>query len=204
MTQTQVARTTGARPTDDQLLDAARDVFADRGFHASSMAEIAEQANSTKPTLYAHFGGKDELYARVLLREANQCRTHLFDAYEAAATLGLRDQTRADVEALFTYVEEQPQGFELLFGPRNAGSAAGVRTTLLDDIASHLAQRLMDYRTGSVASAPTWSEQQLAPMLVGSAITAAQHARAVGADMPRASALASAFAIAALESISSR
>lgn len=168
------------------------------------MSEIADQANSTKPTLYAHFGGKDQLYSRLLQREAEQARAHLFDAYEAAAALGLREQTRADVEALFIYVEQSPQGFELLFGPRNAGSAASVRTTLLDEISSHLAQRLTDFRTGSVGGAPTWSEQQLAAMLVGSSITAAQHARAVGADMSRACALASAFAIAALESIAAR
>lgn len=204
MTQTQVARTTGARPTDDHLLNAALDVFAARGFHAGSMSEIAEQANSTKPTLYAHFGGKGELYARLLRREADRCRTHLFDAYEEAAGFGLRDQTRADVDALFTFVDQWPEGFELLFGPRNAGSAAAVRGTLLDDVSSHLAQRLMDFRTESVGRAPTWSEQQLAAMLVGSSITAAQHARAAGTSMSRARSLASAFAIAALESISTR
>lgn len=202
MAQTLAARTTGARPTDDHLLDAARDVFSRRGFHAASMSEIAEQANSTKPTLYAHFGGKDQLYARLLKREAEQCRSHLFDAYESAAGLGLRDQTRADVEALFIYVDQRPQGFELLFGSRNAGTAANVRAALLDDVSSHLAQRLMDFRTESVGQVPTWSEQQLAAMLVGSSITAAQHGRAAGVSMPRARALASAFAIAALETMS--
>ena len=201
MQQSRPRRTSGARPTDEHLLDAAREVFADRGFHAATMSEISEHADSTKPTFYAHFGGKDELYARLLGREAELCRTHLFAAYEAAAGLGLRDQTRADVEALFEYVRARPSGFELLFGPRNASTAAVVRDVLLEEIASHLAQRLMDFHTRTAGRPTTWVEQQLAAMLVGTAITAAQHATSVEGDLDRACALATSYAIAALENL---
>lgn len=201
MPQTRPRRTSGARPTDEHLLDAAREVFADQGFHAATMSDISERANSTKPTLYAHFGGKDELYASLLEREADRCRAHLFAAYEAAAGLGLRDQTRADVEALFEYVQAQPAGFELLFGHRNALTAAAARDALVDELSAHLAQRLTDFHARATGRPVTWVEQQLAAMLVGSAITAAQHAASVGGDLDRASALATSYAIAALENL---
>lgn len=52
-----------------ELLDAARVVFAAHGYRTASMDAIAEQANSTKPTLYAHFGSKQELFRRLFERE---------------------------------------------------------------------------------------------------------------------------------------
>jgi AcrR family transcriptional regulator len=45
-----------------QLLDAALDAFAERGFHATSMNDVAEAAGVTKPVLYQHFGSKRALY----------------------------------------------------------------------------------------------------------------------------------------------
>ena len=204
MEQTRVRRTSGARPTDDHLLASACVVFAARGFHAATMSEVADGADSTKPTLYAHFGSKDDLYLRVLQGEASRCRTHLFDAYEAAAGLPLRDQVAADVRALFDYVRAEPAGFELLFGLRNAGTAATVRGALLDDVSEHLAQRLADFREPSGSARPSWSERQLAPMLVSSSITAAQHALTRGENLDRACVLATAYMIAGLEALSSR
>lgn len=201
MTAVREPRTTGARPTDDQLLDAARAVFVERGFHATTMADISERANSTKPTLYAHFGGKDVLYDQLLRREAEVCRAHLFNAYAAAASLALREQTRADVTAFFEYAEGSAEGFELLFGARNGGTSISVRDELVESLVDQIAQRLMDFRAGTVGRTPTWREHQLAAMLVGSTITAAQHARSTGEDLQQAVRLASSFAIAALENL---
>src|SRR5437764_485619 len=49
-----------------QLLDVSLEVFAGRGFHAASMAEVAQAAGVTKPVLYQHFGSKRELYLELL------------------------------------------------------------------------------------------------------------------------------------------
>lgn len=168
------------------------------------MSEVADRADSTKPTLYAHFGSKDELYLRLLHSEASRCRTRLFNAYEAAAGLSLREQVGADVRALFDYVSTEPAGFELLFGPRNAGTAAAVRNVLLDDISEHLAQRLADFREPSGSAKPSWAERQLAPMLVSSSITAAQHSMMRGEELDRACVLATAYMVAGLEALTSR
>lgn len=169
------------------------------------MTDISDRANSTKPTLYAHFGAKDVLYEQLLRREAESCRRHLFEAYESAANLPLREQTRADVSAFFEYAQASPEGFELLFGARNGAVSIGVRDDLVDVLVVQVAQRLTDFRSQSTGRDPTWREHQLAAMLVGSTITAAQHARAMhGADLKQASKLASSFAIAALEDLVER
>src|SRR4051794_38579300 len=44
------------------LLDAAREVFAERGFAEASVAEVVERAGSSVGSLYHHFGGKSELF----------------------------------------------------------------------------------------------------------------------------------------------
>ncbi len=45
-----------------QILDAALDVFAEKGFHAATMEEIAARAGITKGTIYLYFEGKEELF----------------------------------------------------------------------------------------------------------------------------------------------
>src|SRR5579864_5334904 len=48
--------------TQRALLDAARQVFTERGFSDASIADIVERAGSSVGSLYHHFGGKSELY----------------------------------------------------------------------------------------------------------------------------------------------
>ena len=49
-----------------QLLLVAVEVFGERGFHATSMDEVAEAAGVTKPVLYQHFPSKRALYRELL------------------------------------------------------------------------------------------------------------------------------------------
>jgi AcrR family transcriptional regulator len=48
--------------TRARLLDAAEVVFAQRGFHAATVDEIAREAGATTGALYANFAGKEELF----------------------------------------------------------------------------------------------------------------------------------------------
>ena len=49
-----------------QLLDTAVHVFAERGYHAASMNDVAEAAGVTKPVLYQHFSSKRDLFVELL------------------------------------------------------------------------------------------------------------------------------------------
>ena len=53
------------RVAAERLLDAATAVFAEEGFEGATMEAIAARAGTTKPTLYARFGSKEELFAAV-------------------------------------------------------------------------------------------------------------------------------------------
>lgn len=49
----------------DRIVRAAKRVLLDRGWEATNMDAVAAGAGTTKPTVYAHFGSKDELFAAV-------------------------------------------------------------------------------------------------------------------------------------------
>jgi len=69
--------------TQRALLDAARQVFTERGFSAASIADIVERAGSSVGSLYHHFGGKSELF--VALWQQHQL------AHEEAASKAVAD-----------------------------------------------------------------------------------------------------------------
>lgn len=52
--------------TRQHILIAAHDLFYRQGFHACGVELLAQQAGTTKRTLYAHFGSKDGLIEAVL------------------------------------------------------------------------------------------------------------------------------------------
>src|SRR5258706_8412417 len=51
-----------------RILDAAQRVFLERGYQSASLDEIAEVAPASKPTIYAHFPGKEALFEAVVGR----------------------------------------------------------------------------------------------------------------------------------------
>jgi len=52
--------------TRERILDAAAVAFRERGFAATRLSDIAERANLQAPSLYYHFGSKEELIEEVL------------------------------------------------------------------------------------------------------------------------------------------
>ena len=60
----------GSKPA--QIIAAAKELFTSQGFGATSMDAIARTANVSKATLYAHFSGKEELFAAMV---SGECRT---------------------------------------------------------------------------------------------------------------------------------
>lgn len=51
-----------------RILDAAQRVFLKRGYQSASLDEIATTAPASKPTIYAHFAGKEALFEAVVAR----------------------------------------------------------------------------------------------------------------------------------------
>lgn len=97
-----------------QLLDVALDVFAARGFHPTSMNDLAEAAGVTKPVLYQHFGSKRELYLEILEDVGGRLRDAIGKATSEAA--GPREQVARGFNAYFGFVAAHQAAFQVLFG----------------------------------------------------------------------------------------
>ena len=76
----------------NQLVDVGRAVFAEKGYEAASVEEIAERAKISKPVVYEHFGGKEGLYAVVVDREMNHLLASIGDALTGGSPRALLEQ----------------------------------------------------------------------------------------------------------------
>ena len=122
----------------EQLIGVARKVFAEQGFQATSMEEIAERAKVSKPVVYEHFGSKEGIYAVIIDREV---RT-LVDRITAALTPGHPRRTIVKaVDTFLEYIEEEQDGFKLLVRDAPVGTK-GSLPSVLDEIAQAVEELL--------------------------------------------------------------
>ena len=56
------------KSTAEKVLDAAEDLFAEKGYDATSLGDVADRVGIRSPSLYNHFRNKDALYTAVLER----------------------------------------------------------------------------------------------------------------------------------------
>src|SRR5215210_2664288 len=63
-----------------RILDAATRVFADKGYHASLVDEIALEAETSKGGIYFHFPNKQAIFMALLDRLAKMLRERIEDA----------------------------------------------------------------------------------------------------------------------------
>ncbi|MEU5718773.1 helix-turn-helix domain-containing protein [Streptomyces sp. NPDC020403] len=68
-TRTRLTQRERSDSTIEELLRAARALFAERGYHATSLDAVVEAAHLTKGALYHHFSGKQHLFRAVYERE---------------------------------------------------------------------------------------------------------------------------------------
>jgi len=129
------ARMTG-KERREQLLDVGRSLFAQKGFDATSVEEIALKAGVSKPVVYEHFGGKEGLYAVVVDREM---RT-LLDAITGALSSSghPRELLEQAAFALLDYVESSTDGFRILVRDSPVAQSTGTFASLISDAASQV------------------------------------------------------------------
>ena len=146
----------------EQLLDIGRVLFAERGFDATSVEEIASKAGVSKPVVYEHFGGKEGLYAVVVDREVRRLLEMVTGALTAGHPRELLEQAAL---ALLDYIDSNADGFRILVRDSPVASSTGTFASMISDIASqveHLLSREFEQRGFDATYAPMYSQ-----MLVG-------------------------------------
>lgn len=121
-----------AAETRRSLIDAAGDVFAECGYAAATLGQIAERADVTRGALYHHFADKAEIHELVLRRKADQVAGPLMA--QLAGEGPPLQRLHAFVVAYCTALERDPRFRRavelLLFGAAGAPTAARDRTRL--------------------------------------------------------------------------
>ena len=197
----------------EQLIEIGRALFAERGYEATSIEEIAQRAHVSKPVVYEHFGGKEGLYAVVVDREMSRL-------LEMVTSSLKQNRSRIRVErvalALLTYVEEHTDGFRILVRDSPVAAPDGTYSSLLNeaigqvghilagdfsrrgfnpDLASLYAQALV----GMVSTTATWWLDERTPPkevvaahlvnLCWNGLTNLEADPQLGADLPRSTPL---------------
>ena len=134
-----VASPSSRRFDEAQLLDAARKVFHAEGYTAAQIADIARRAGTTKPTLYARLGNKEQIYLRVVQREADVFKHWIADAYEHGTELPLAQLAQTGMAPLFRFAAERTEGFDLLFrGDKTGERPASLRRDVVNGVTEQL------------------------------------------------------------------
>ena len=97
-----------------QLFSVALELFAQRGYRATTMDDIADAAGVTKPLLYQHFSSKRALYLELVDSIARELLTAVREAVMEAD--GPRQQVELGFAAYFRLVVSKEAEFRLLYG----------------------------------------------------------------------------------------
>ena len=148
-------------------------VFAEGGFHATSMNDLADDSWVTKPVLYQHFSSKRALYRELL----DDVGARLLDEITKAtlSAPGPREQVELGFAAYFRFVADNGDSFRLFFGGGTrrdeefAAQVTAVEGAIADAIADlievegfdHERRRLLAHGLVGLAEATSrlWSDE---------------------------------------------
>lgn len=144
------------------MLDAAYELFLEKGFEGTSMDAIAQAAGVSKPVVYDCFASKDELFTAMLDREEERI---LVETSEALGTTGAPDDPEATLirgfQAFLEAAQKSPDIYRVVFLGEGGGNEAVARriargielqAATAATIATHWVERYSDL-TGAEAKA---------------------------------------------------
>jgi AcrR family transcriptional regulator len=153
------------------ILDAAVQVFSARGYHSSSIDDIAREAGISKALIYEHFQSKQGLYADLLDRKANELFERLAAALAGVGVESGVDRLAAGLDAFFGFVEERREAWRILFRDVADPETAAVLDRILSQVTAVVADLIaQDPGVRALDQEETQGEQTiqlLARMLVG-------------------------------------
>ena len=126
----------------EQLLRVGRTLFAEKGFEAVTVEEIAARADVSKPVVYEHFGGveldgkeygaKEALYAVIVDREISTLLSTIEQALNSPHPRVIVEQA---AYGLLTYIDNNTEGFQIIVRDSPVGMTSGSFSSLITDIA---------------------------------------------------------------------
>jgi AcrR family transcriptional regulator len=142
----------------DQIMVAAKEVFARKGFHATTIADIAKGAGLAYGSVYWYFESKDELFHALMAAEESALHSHVGAALAGlAADAPFQAFLQSSVQATFEFFEADKATVKLLLrdpyalGERFEKHLGGIYERFVDDIETVVATA---QERGEVVAAP--------------------------------------------------
>lgn len=108
-----------------EILEKAEKVFSAKGFHETTMAEIAASSGFSIGGLYQFFSGKEQLFSILVMEKVRLMYDGIMGAVEREEST--EGRIRALVISHFTYVEHHIDFYRLLVGHESGLRSAGLR-----------------------------------------------------------------------------
>ncbi len=138
----------------EQTLVAAHGLFAERGYAAVKMDEIAAAVGVTKPLLYNYFGNKEQLYIACMERAGDSLTATVAEAVAASGNPG--EALGAGVRSFFSFLDSDRAAWAVLFdetlprGGEVADRVAEYRGRIVELVSGSLLAQLPQDRRDAV------------------------------------------------------
>ncbi len=146
----------GSRRTDaacDRILDAAGDLFAERGVSETGMKEIARAAGCSRATLYRYFENRRALHTAYVHRESRALNRRLADL--VAPVTDPRDRLLAALTQALALVRENP-ALSAWFAPTPIGAQAAEESDVVQSLTAGFLLSLDDDDAAAAARRARW------------------------------------------------
>jgi AcrR family transcriptional regulator len=156
----------------DDIMAAAKKVFVHKGFHATTIADIASEAGLSYGSVYWYFDSKDDLFHDLIAAEESALRAHVEVALAATGTpFAYAEETfRTTLRAAFEFFEAEKATAKLLFRDAYAMDIrfdkhlGGIYGRFVDDIANSI---VAAQESGEVVAAPPRMVAYTLTVLIG-------------------------------------
>jgi AcrR family transcriptional regulator len=153
------------------IQSSALEVFAERGYHTTSIDDIARAAGISKALIYEHFASKQELHADLLEVQASELYRRVANAVKAVEAESGSARLTAGLAAYLSFVEERRDAWRVLFretvDPESAAALDRVSAQIRALVAALIAQDPGATPRNEAHPETDRGIQQLAQMLVG-------------------------------------
>lgn len=117
-----------------EILLAARAVFAEEGFRRATVEQVAQRAEVAKGTIYLYFGNKEAILAELVLCALGDLAAQLAAANDGPSLLHPEEKLRALADAYLAFAQRAPDYFRLLTAFDRGDFASGLSAELLGQI----------------------------------------------------------------------
>ena len=120
------------------ILVSALAVFSEKGYHASSIDDIAREAGVSKALIYEHFASKQELYADLIARNSRELTLRIGAALVGVELESGSSRLAVGLDAFFAFVEERRDAWRMLFRDVADPETATVVNRMLEQVTAEV------------------------------------------------------------------